>query len=144
MKPLKKILVGAVWLFGSGAVLIAISALALSSLFGGMCANDVIKEVVSPDGKKKVVVFQRNCGATTDFSTQASVLSVSRSLLNDGGNVFSADTNHGAAPSRSGGGPELEASWVGPKELVLEHHPQARVFKAEASIGDVHVRFVSR
>jgi hypothetical protein len=144
MKPLKKMLAGGVWLLGGGAVLIAISALALSSLFGRMCANDVIKEVVSPDGKKKVVVFQRNCGATTDFSTQASVLSVSGSLPNDGGNVFSADTNHGAAPSGPGGGPELEASWVGPKELVFAHHPQARVFKAEASIGDTHVRFVSR
>jgi len=107
----------------------------MSSLFGGMCANDVIKEAVSPDGRKKVVVFQRNCGATTDFSTQA-VLSVGRSLPDDGGNVFSADTNYGAAPSGSGGGPELEASWVGPKELVLEHHAQARVFKAEPSIGD--------
>jgi hypothetical protein len=144
MKPLKKILVGAGWLLGGCAVLISICVLVLSSLFGGMCANDVIKEVVSPDGKKKVVVFQRNCGATTGFSTQASVLTVSRSLPNDGGNVFSADTNHGAAPSGPGGGPELEASWVGPKELVLEHHTQARVFKAEPSIGDTHVRFVSR
>lgn len=145
MRPLKKILVGGVWLVGSGAVLIAISALVLPSLlFGGMCANDIMKEVVSADGTKKAVVFQRNCGATAGFSTHASVLPVSRSLPNDGGNVFSADTNHGAAPSGPKGGPELDASWVDPKELVLEHHPQARVCKAETSIGDTHVRFVSR
>lgn len=144
MKSRRKALVVAAWLLGSCAVVIVISTLAMSSLFGGMCANDVLKETISPDGKKRVIVFQRNCGATTGFSTQASVLSVSRSLPNDGGNVFSADTNHGTAPSGPGGGPELEASWVSSNELVLEHHPQARVFKAEPSIGDTHVRFVSR
>ena len=141
---MKKLLLRTSWLFGSCAVLIAVSALAVSSLFGSMCENDVLKELVSPDGKKKVVVFQRNCGATTGFSTQASVLSVSGSLPNEGGNVFSADANHGRSPSGPGGGPELEASWVGPKLLLLEHHGEARVFKAEPIIGDTHVRFVSR
>jgi len=137
-------LVGTAWVAGGCAVLVAVVSLLLSSLSRGMCANEVIEDVVSPDGKSKVVLFQRDCGATTDFSTQASVLSVSASLPNDGGNVFSADTNHGRAPSGPGGGPELAASWVGPNELVLEHHALARVFKAESSIGDTHVRFASR
>jgi hypothetical protein len=137
-------IVGTAWVAGGCAVLLVVATLYFSSLFGSTCANEVIKEVVSPDGKKKVVLFQRSCGATTGFSAQASVLSAGRTLPNDGGNVFSADTNHGAAPSGPGGGPELAASWVGPNELVLEHHARARVFKAEASVGDTHVRFVSR
>lgn len=141
---MKKILVGASWLAGGCAALAGVAALAWSSFFGDMCANEVIREAISPDGKKKVVVFQRNCGATTDFSTQASLLSVGESLSNGGGNIFSADTNHGAVPAGPGGGPELLVSWVGLHEIVLEHHAQARVFASEASIADVRVRYVSR
>jgi hypothetical protein len=118
--------------------------LAMSSVFGDMCANETIKEAVSPDGRKRVVVFQRNCGATTDFSTQASVLPIGKSLPNDSGNIFSADTNHGAATAGPGGGPELAVSWVGSKEIILEHSAQARVFSSEPNIGDIRVRYVSR
>lgn len=137
-------LAGIAWVAGGCTVLAIVASLLMSSLSLDMCENEVIKEVVSPDGKRKVLLFQRDCGATTDFSTQASVLSVRASLPNDGGNVFSADTNHGRAPSGPGGGPELTASWVGPNDLVLEHHTLARVFKAEPRIGETNVRFVSR
>ena len=37
------------------------------------CGNDLVKEVPSPNGKMKAVVFQRDCGATTGFSTQISL-----------------------------------------------------------------------
>ncbi|HEX5605144.1 MAG TPA: hypothetical protein VFY96_01440 [Candidatus Binatia bacterium] len=86
-------------------------------------------EFVSPDGTKKVVVFQRDCGATTDFSTQASLLATNEKLENEGGNVFSADTNHNAAPSGVGGGPELRVRWESRNRLLLQHHPSARVSK---------------
>lgn len=140
----KRMLAGIAWIAGGCAVLAIIASLLMSSLSLGMCANQVIKEVVSPDGKRKVVLFRRDCGATTDFSTQASVLTVGTSLPNDGGNVFSADSNHGRAPSGRGGGPALAVSWVGPNELVIEHAAAARVFKAEPSIGETRVRFVLR
>ncbi len=39
----------------------------------GACGNEILKEVRSPTGKMKGVVFQRDCGATTGFSTQVSV-----------------------------------------------------------------------
>jgi hypothetical protein len=63
-----------------------------------MCANDLLTEIPSPDGALKAVVFQRDCGATTSFSTQISILWTNRPLPNETGNLFVADTDHGKAP----------------------------------------------
>ena len=53
-----------------------------------MCGNEVFEEQLSPDGKLKAVIFQRDCGATTGFSTQISVLNSHKKLKNESGNVF--------------------------------------------------------
>ena len=79
--------------------------------FRHSCGNELLREVASPDGKMKAVVFQRDCAATTGFITQVSVLSKDEKLPNESGNVFSADTNHGVAPSGEGGGPVVEVGW---------------------------------
>ena len=101
-----------------------------------LCGNQVIREDLAPDKKFKVVTFQRDCGATTGFSTQASLIEANSSLLNKGGNIFAADTNHGKAPATVTGGPELVVSWKDSKHLVLQYHSQARVFlKAMESNG---------
>jgi hypothetical protein len=55
------------------------------------CDNEVSKEIPSPDGSLKAVVFSRNCGATTGFSTQISILRGANATSNDAGNVFVAD-----------------------------------------------------
>lgn len=48
----------------------------------------------SPDGTRKVVVFLRNCGATTKYSTQASILFSNDSLPNEAGNILIIDGGH--------------------------------------------------
>ncbi len=53
-----------------------------------MCGNDIVDEVDSPDGEYKVVVFERNCGATTGFSTHISILYNSEELSNSPGIFF--------------------------------------------------------
>jgi len=54
----------------------------------GMCANTVISSSTSPNGKWKVVLFERNCGATTGFSTQISLLESGEKLTNEAGNIY--------------------------------------------------------
>ena len=39
-----------------------------------VCGNDILTETRAPDGRFKVVVFQRDCGATTRFSTAAGAI----------------------------------------------------------------------
>jgi flagellar basal body-associated protein FliL len=68
------------WLFGSG-------------MASGMCGNDVFQEVYSPNKQYKVIVFERDCGATTGFSTQISILEATQALSNVTGNIFIMDGN---------------------------------------------------
>ncbi len=108
-----------------------------------MCGNEIISQLPSPDGKRKVVVFQRDCGASTGFSTQVSVLAANTPLPNKGGNLFIADTDHDAAPSGPGGGPSVKVVWENAQSIALTHHPRARVFEAETEVGGVQARYVA-
>ena len=116
------------------------------------CGNDVLTEARSPDGRLKAVVFQRDCGATTGFSTQVSVIPSGESLLTaptwlrstEGGNVFVADTNHGKAPSGPGGGPVVKVEWLDATHLRITRDNRARVFKSAASIHGVNVTLASK
>ena len=110
-------------------------------LLSDMCGNDTLAEFASPDAEARLVVFQRDCGATTGFSTQATLLGPNTHLPNKSGNVFIADTNHGIAPAGNGGGPEVRVQWLGSKLLLLQHHEKARVFKAKQRLGGVEVRY---
>ena len=98
------------------------------------CANQVLQEVPSPDKQLKAVVFQRDCGATTGFSTQVSVIKVDEKLQNTKGDVFSADTDHGKVPSGPGGGPAVEIIWKEPHQLQITHSQHARIFLAAKEI----------
>jgi len=135
------------WLLLGGGVLIAIIGAgaavhrAWDDLDESMCGNELLHENVSPDGKMKVVVFQRDCGATTGFSTQASIIPAGDALPKKSGDVFVADTGHGAAPVGEGGGPELRVQWLSNERVVLSHHVAARVFKADAKHDEVDVVF---
>ena len=121
-------------------LVVGIGALACFLPFD-MCGNDPVAEFVSADTSAKLVVFQRDCGATTDFSTQASLVKANTGPPALGGNLFVADTNHGIAPSGTGGGSELRARWEGPKRLVLQHHVKARVFEAEQLLNGIEIRY---
>jgi hypothetical protein len=102
----------------------------------GMCGNRIVSEIPSPDKDSKAVVFVRDCGATTGFSTQISILPLSRSLPNRGGNTFAADDNHGGAV-----GPLVKVQWESAHKLIIMHQIMARVFKAEKKVDGVVVEY---
>jgi hypothetical protein len=112
----------------------------VGALAGG-CGNDMLATIPSPSGGRKLIIFQRDCGATTGFSTQASLLPA-HDQLRGSGNVFVADSDHGKAPSGPGGGPPLDARWIAEDTLELRYHPQARVFLADSVQPGVIIRFV--
>ncbi len=65
--------------------------LALNKLTSDLCGNEIMNETLSPDGHFKALVFQRDCGATTGFTTQISLLPSNVSLPNEAGNIFIVD-----------------------------------------------------
>ena len=112
------------------------------------CGNDVVARIPSPSGSQQVIVFERDCGATTGFSTQVSVLPRGEGLreqpsmwtATEAGNVLIVDDDHGAAPSGPGGGPKVEVAWNGEREVVLTYHPRVRVFRALERVGNTGIR----
>jgi len=106
------------------------------------CANRVVSESASPDGRRHAVVFSRDCGATTGFSTQVSVLPAGREP-SGAGNVFGADGDHGRAPAGPGGGPVVHVRWLGRRTLEVRYDGRARIFKRDARHDDTNVRFVA-
>ena len=108
------------FVLGAAAALMLAALLGYSWLidriFEGMCANRISAEYPSPDGLRRAVVFERDCGATTGFSAQVSVLRRGEILGNEGGNVCVVEAD-GDTPDDINA--EISVSWAGPKELVI-------------------------
>ena len=129
-----------------GGTTLVLGSLVIAAWFliPDLCGNSLLGEYPSPDRTRKLVVFQRDCGATTGFSTQASLLRGGSDLANEAGNVFVSDTNHGAAPSGPGGGPNLGVYWESPTVVRLSYHPATRVSKSVANLEGVSIRYVDQ
>lgn len=136
MKKWKKV---CLYIFLGLIVLAGLAAFLLNRLADGLCGNSIIEEVLSPNGINKLIVFERNCGATTGFSTQVSVMNSEGMLPNEGGNLFIADTDHGKAPSGPGGGPKVEVTWRNDNLVIIKHHNNARIHKSESKLKNVNV-----
>jgi hypothetical protein len=106
-----------------------------------VCGNEIVAEFPSPDATQKLVVFERDCGATSGFSTQVSLVASNTALPNEVGNVFVADTDHGAARSGPVGGPVINISWESGQSVLLTYDPKARVMMNAREVGHVHIRY---
>ena len=84
----------------------------LLAVFGcaGLCANTVTNRVTSPDAKRDAVLYTRDCGATTGYTTQLSLVRAGVALSNEAGNVF-------IAPDST----ELRVEWIGPDTLLVRY-----------------------
>ena len=120
--------------------LVSIGAISIWFLLSDMCGNEVISEYPSPDKGKKIVVFQRACGATTGLSTQASVLPFSKTLLNKAGNLYISNTDLAVL---HGGSDGPKVTWTGNRSVVLTHHSKTRVLKAETEVSGVQVSYAT-
>lgn len=92
------------------------------------CRNILASTRQSPDGKRVALLFQRDFGATTGFSTRISILDDSRSL-SESGNACVADDDHGVARDADWGGPWAGITWRSPDYLVVRYAANARLFK---------------
>ena len=93
------------------------------------CGNEIVSSFSSPSHAISAVVFNRNCGATTGFNTQVSIV------------------HGGAAPSGAGntlildGTIPLKLHWVSESELQITGLGSAKVFKQEQSVTGVSVAY---
>ena len=96
----------------------------------GLCGNEIGYEEYSPDRKLKAVVFKRDCGATTGFSTQVSLLGSAEKLRDEGGNVFIAD-----------GDLKIRVQWQSNNEVLVVLPPGTKVHLKQNQVAGVSVRY---
>jgi hypothetical protein len=105
------------------------------------CNNVVSTEVISPDGKFRAVLFERDCGGTTTWSSQISILRRTEKLPNWFGNTFVQD----GRPSEL----NLEMRWTSNSSLEL-NYPKSGApgfgppSKIEPIVRGVHVTAIAR
>lgn len=116
----------------------------LDHFFSDMCGITVIDQVASPNGKLKAVVFQIDCGATSDFNSQVAIVPGNKGVSQKDAlpnSFFVADTDHGRAPEGKEHGPELRLNWSSDSGLEIQHHELARIIRAEKSSKGVAVEY---
>ena len=104
------------------------------------CANNVIRRADAPDGLHRAIMFQRDCGATTGFSTQISVLKAGQEPT-EGGNAFVGDADHGAAATGEWGGPWAEMSWVDNGTLLIRFASGTRISTQSRQVSRVRINY---
>ncbi len=124
----------AAWSIGVVLALLVIGYAFIEYTFSGwgQCANTIFETSSSPGGTHQVVVFQRDCGATTGFSTQVSILDAGISLPDGVGNVYIASGH----PKDS----QLEITWPTNSKLIIKNADPA-ASKTEAKIGSIEIAY---
>lgn len=107
--------------------LIFLSSAALTGC-GATCGNEISQTINAPSDHVRAVVFNRDCGATTGFNTQVSIVSVADALSNDEGNTLILV-----------GTVSLQIRWQSDSVLQLDGLGSAKVFKQEKLVGGVAV-----
>jgi hypothetical protein len=113
-------------------VLVSLSTTSCSSA----CGNQVIEQISSPDKTKTLYIFDRDCGATTDFVIHLAILDNSRKF-GDGtvGNVFIADSNRGKVTLK------VQTKWSSPSTIEIGYPSGSRVYKRKADVGGVRISY---
>ena len=111
-------------------VLATLGVVAFLSGCDSACGNKPLISQSSPSGKYQVVVFNRDCGATTGFSTHVSIRESNGALPNDAGNVLILD-----------GTVQLSLRWITESRVAIKGVGGAKVFKQERIVGGVEVAY---
>ncbi len=105
------------------------------------CSNKIVAEVLSPDAGTMAVVFARDCGATTGFSTHVSVVAAHDHEPEGVGNVFVSDDNHGAAGLRTDNTLDVSVRWLSNTRMLIRYPARARVFVKNTQVRGVVIDY---
>jgi hypothetical protein len=117
--------------------LVLVVAMLLAGGCSNTCRNEVVSIATAPGGKHQVAMFSRDCGATTGYSTQVSVLDTGDAPTG-AGNALVAD---GGTVATAWGGPWVEVAWLGPDRLLIRYDSRARIFQKPGSVDGVAISY---
>jgi len=116
-------------LIGLGLLVILIGGVFAYLFSSDPCSNSILSAKPSPNGELKAVIFTRDCGATTAYSRQVSIVPASTDLPNVGGKVFVAK-----------GEPELEVTWINDASLTISGGGDKSPFPVSGFPG-IHITY---
>lgn len=120
---------------GAKGIALRLTAVAFVTLVlaacSDLCGNEVVASVASPSGALRAVVFTRDCGATTGFSTQLSILPAAEALPAESGNALVLDDE---VP--------LTVSWLSDTVVRVVGGGSAKVAWRERTVAGVEIRYV--
>lgn len=117
--------------------LVPVMAMLLAGGCSNACRNEVVSIATAPGGKHQVAMFSRDCGATTGYSTQVSVLDTGDAPTG-AGNALVAD---GGTVATAWGGPWVEVAWLGPQRLLIRYDSRARIFQKPERVDGVAISY---
>jgi hypothetical protein len=127
-----------------GLAMVALASYELSSK--RMCGSHGARELISPDGAYRAVLYEYDCGATTDFGTNLAVQKQSRKFdplaVDPSEHVLVADSNHQAAGVDRDGILAVTVRWMDGSHLEVSVPPAARIFQRKTSSGPVSIAYV--
>jgi hypothetical protein len=98
-----------------------------------MCGNTIIQTSTSPNQKYKLVLYQRDCGATTGFSSQISLLNIEEKLdlEDDSGNIYIAD-----------GYPDnFKIIWTSNNSVIIKR-PREKTYKMKNKVNNISFKYL--
>ncbi len=119
-------------------LLVALAFCAFSLLAGigggGVCSNEIVREVITADGHSKAVVYLRSCGGTVDYTSHVTVLDDNDELGEGKGNVLQAEG--GSAWDA------IDIIWRDNNTLQVYHQiPAKRVYVENERVSDYEIVF---
>lgn len=107
--------------------LFAIGIYIVARDFADICINDFFKEYSSPDKTKKVVIYERDCGATTTWNTHISILDYHKQFDGKDENIFSIRGRPAeVAPN---------ITWIDNKNIIIHHKVNGKEIKIKNKHG---------
>jgi hypothetical protein len=98
-----------------------------------LCGNTVVKTITSSDKQYDAVAFLRDCGATTAFTPEVSILRHGEDLSNTGGNVFRG----------SYGETFIDITWASDTTLIIQYTISSRgsIQLQKNKMSDIEIQY---
>jgi hypothetical protein len=107
----------------------------------GMCLNSDVRRVTSPDRRHEAVVFTRDCGATTGWAANVSIMRPGAGHPRGPGNVFRAEWR--LAQPDSAGQPAVLVEWRTPTRLRIVFDDRVEPFMQQSTAGRLSLEYVT-
>lgn len=124
-----------------GGLIVALLLLLGSIFFSAPgCENTIYETILSPNRTHEVILYNRDCGATTGYSTHLSLAEVEEDI-DSGSEILVADADHGKANSH----PvyqnliDVRMRWINDHLLELSYDKNARIFTEKDKVGEITI-----